>query len=367
MTHQPRTSNRSRRGVTLGSVTHVPQPRQRAGERRRGVATGGQFTGREVPGVDSDLDDLDSVGVEGEWPRSVVVHGYGEHVVFNTEPVGDDADALVVTTNCEPPDMLLLARKGDAEYWSNGRWWDHPAEVRLWSAEIIRQMLQDGLVSTIDTAAAARDAIHAASSPEYEPWRFTPHVLTGAVAQIRGLRLIQSMAPQSSSWETTFGGHRVENSQHGQDVLLRNRYRGLHDVYAALPQPPWVNGPAGYVTNGHGLDVFVGVNGDLLWRALTETDHHGTSVLKAAMGFRRDVTTEDEMICAAALYDETAQYQLTTGLLDGVDTYRHETTRLRALNVFRYGLNPEDGDSRWTAEQQNRIRGFIETVEGLEL
>ena len=143
------------------------------------------------------------------------------------------------------------------------------------------------------------------------------HVLTGAVAQLRGLRLIQSMTP-STGWDTMFGGNWLTN----QLPMFRGCFDETLRVYRVLAQPPWTDtepwGPqpvAGHATTSEGDDVFVGEHADLLWRALTETDYYGLSPLKAGGSVSTDAAAAD-LIAGAVLYDQTAATQLTHGLFD---------------------------------------------------
>ena len=110
---------------------------------------------------------------------------------------------------------------------------------------------------------------------------------------------------------------------------------------------------------------------DLLWRALTETDQHGSSPLKTWLrnryGYHTLTGDANEMVAAAVLYDDTAERQLTHGLFDGVpDPEVRHWLRLNALKTFNEALNPPGGECRWTSEQQTRISGFVETVDALE-
>ena len=205
----------------------------------------------------------------------------------------------------------------------------------------------------------------AVSDPHEQVWRNSPHVLTGVVAQLRGLRLIQSMAPDQSN-ASTLGGYRIPETT---GVLVGDRYDDVLAVYNRLPQPPWEDGVAwgpqpiaGHATTINGHDVFVGEKSDLLWRALTETDHGVPSPLQHAVMWR--VNEGQGMFTAAALYDETAEHQLTHGLLDDVHPLQQHQKRTAALDVFNAALNPPL-DKNWTSEQQQRIAGFIKTIETL--
>ena len=71
------------------------------------------------------------------------------------------------------------------------------------------------------------------------------------------------------------------------------------------------------------------------------------------------------MIVAAVLYDETAQYQLTHGLFDGVALDDRVGIQHAALVAFDESLNQTDSECRWTSAQQHKLRGFIDLVEAL--
>ena len=113
---------------------------------------------------------------------------------------------------------------------------------------------------------------------------------------------------------------------------------------------PWPTSVVEYATNQHpepgyatladGGEVFVGENGDLLWRALTETTLSGLSPLKAGLRRWEQSNIEKEMIVAAAVYDETAAYQLTHGLFEGVasdDRAHVHKTVLMSLMFGQHG------------------------------
>ena len=55
---------------------------------------------------------------------------------------------MTVTVDCDPPDMMLLARKGDTRYWSANNWSQHYEDRQLWSVDITRRMLEEGFVAT---------------------------------------------------------------------------------------------------------------------------------------------------------------------------------------------------------------------------
>ena len=112
---------------------------------------------------------------------------------------------------------------------------------------------------------------------------------------------------------------------------------------------------------------------------VTETDRFGMSPLKQAVlsPNTRGVAGvhQSEVIVAAALYDETAEQQLTTELFEGVGATNRDMMRTNMLKVFGEALNTSqfettaghhrDGTCLWDQPQQNRIRGFIDLVEAL--
>ena len=301
-----------------------------------------------------------------------------------TRVVAEDG-VVTVTTDCDDPTMMMLARKGDGDYWSGDTWVKNRKERRMWAAEITRRMLEEGLISTglhrTGGVSATRAAMSAASTtgnrdrlaPAGMKWDGGPDALTAVVAQIRGLRLIQSMAP-AEGWETKLGGHTIPLFTQS---LLSDCFTTVDRTYRLLRRPPWDDdvewGPqlvAGHATNRGGdgavaIRVFVGEQGDLVWRALTETDNYGMSPLTGSVCQRFDVLNpaSKDMIVAAVLYDETAEQQLTTGLFDVTSVQHRRIIRERMLGLFDDALTPL---CQWTPEQQERLRGFIEVVETLE-
>ena len=361
------------------------QPRIPAGARHGDVSAAGRFTHKTVPDVKADDlgfndDDSGAVGVCNDWDRRAVRVG-NSRVVFN-RVVGTDNDGntvTAITTDCDPPDMLLLARKGDVDYWSEDNWRKNHNDRKLWCADIAVNMLREGLISTGHETGVdgLRSVVSATNSVNSLPrWGF--HVLTSAVAQIRAVRFLQSMTNRSERWRTHFGGTVIPG---GVNVLMRERFEQAFSVYKCLRRPPWTHGMpwgqqdvAGHATTMYDDPMFVGENSDLLWRALTETDHYGMSPLKAGVCNVRNLRQHqhrrlwtNEMVAAAALYDDTAAEQLTTGLFEGVHPGVRAEVRTYVLDAFDEQLNPEDSECRWTPEQQERIRGFAALVERLEL
>ena len=269
---------------------------------------------------------------------------------------------------------MLLATKGDAGYWSDDwsstsetQWFKSNKDCRLWCADITARMLEEGLVATNPDVEGIRAAMRSAGNPlkRREP---TVHTLTAAVAQIRGLRLVQSMAPANHALR--FGGYQIPDRVTG---LLCDKFKEIACVYAWLPKPPWDEttpawGPqevAGHAVDVYGEDIFVGENGDLLWRALTETDHYGRSPLTETLD-HPDLPTSPDLFVAAMLHDECAEYQLTTGLFAAAeDSKRARFCRTRLLSILKEALNPPSGVCYWTPEQQTKLRGFIDIVEAL--
>ena len=350
------------------------QPRQRAGS-----AVGGRWASKQAPDVTNAMVCFNdaAVAAPNDWDRRAV-RIWGLQTTF-TRTV--DSDGVTVTAGCDSPELVLLAYKGDAEYWSDNRtagrkalWSKNNKDRRIWSADITRRMLEEGHVATgYDTGS---DGVYTAMKAACSRQRETcdeRHTFTSALAQIRGLALVQSMAP-AKDWDTKFGGHRLPDRTND---LLKQQFGEVLTTYLSLRQPPWDDGVpwgpqpiAGHATSRLGRDVFVGENGDLMWRALTETDLNGMSPLKAGVIDLPNVPGQQAMVAAAALYDGTAQKQITSGLFDGVDRPRHRAIlRTKMVNVFAGQLNPSGGHIAryWTPEQQDRIRGFIEVIEGLEL
>ena len=357
------------------------QPRQPVGTRRGDVSVAGRWASKPVPGINPEpVGFNDGVVGEPDGCDRFDVQIYGLQTTFTRTVETDETGTKVVsvTTDCDDPTMVLLARKGDAGYWSDG-WGDDVEVCRLWSADICRQMLQEGLVSTWygDGVEPIYTAMTAAINDELQNDRFGKHVFTYVIAQLRGLRLLQSMAP-ADGWDTKFADRAIPISVTG---LFDDRFEDMLRVYAALPSPPWdTTGPphtlrlgprvAGQATTYDSAEVFVGENGDLVWRAVTETEQGGLSPLKVGILHRDPINNSDaagRMCVAAVLYDELAEKQLTSDLFVGIEPVSNRrVVRECTLQTFADALNPTEGECRWTPEQQHRIRGFIKTVEGLE-
>ena len=341
----------------------TPQPpRLKAGTCKDGTAVGGQWTSKTVPAVKEDPfniagDTPGTVGDRDEWAERTA-ELWGLSTTF-TRTVNDDG-TVTFTCDCDPPDMMLLARRGDEAYWYGDTWANHNEDRRLWCADIAVNMLNEGYVA--DTASGGAEGIEtvmtAAGSLHEDRWEL-PYKLTAVVAQIRGLRLIQSMAPKSTSWATELGGYDIPKNT---SALLMSCFNDTDFVYQTLlHRPPLGDGEdwgpqevAGHATTNTAA-VFVGEHGDLLWRALAENDLHGMSPLKTVLTQPQTFTTTNHLIAAAVLYDETAEQQLTTGLFDGVALDEQWIVQDRVLEIFRYALTPYIQRS-WTNRRHGASR-----------
>ena len=354
--------------------------RQRAGSRQGDKSTGGWFASKTAPSVN----DTDQVGFNTEpgaarrnWDsRTVKLWGLKTTFSRTVEHSRDGEDVVVVTSDCDPPDLVLLAKKGDPKYWNGDTWSKDHKTRRVWCADIARQMLEAGLVAT-DNTIGIRDVMLAAGSRTHRR-NVAEHTLSAAVAQIRGLRMLQSMAP-TTGWVTSFGGCVLPRMSF---AVLQHLFDDVLEVYERLLQPPWEPdgvawGPqpvAGHATTIDGAPMFVGEHSDLLWRALTETDGHGMSPLKHALISTHgdNHPAKQRMLVAAVLHDDTAASMLTTDLFEGLQpshqsaaqlTARQSTARREVLAAFNVALNAGTGHKHWTVEQQTRIRGLIDVVE----
>ena len=356
-------------------------PRLPAGAANHRSLIGGRFTHKPVPditnsnpvGFNNDGDAV--VGPMCDWDqRTVTVRGLQTTFTRTVNKNG----MVTVTTDCDPPDMLLLAKKGDASYWCDdvytdqpGLWSADPKDRQLWCADIVRRMLEEGLVATRNEPdnTGLFKAMVAAGSRNPQTGDTYTHALTETVAQIRGLRLIESMSP-ADGIGTQLGGWDIPDETF--DLLLSHVGRALL-IYDSLPRPPWgddvpwgAQTVAGHATRSDGDDCFVGEKGDLLWRALTETTTTGLSPLKAAMQDRYFLDADGkEMVAAAVLYDETAAAQLTTGLFTGFDESKHRTLQVNTLDLLAAAADPHSGQSRWNNKQRSELHGFMRVVDGL--
>ena len=359
------------------------QPRHQAGARRSGEPAGGRWATKTVPTIKASSlgfhNTAAGIGPPNDWTELDVVLFCDTKTRFQrtveTDANGDQVVSVV--SDCDPPDVLLLARKGDAVYWSGDNWTKHGHDRRTWAAGIAVNMLQEGLIATgydqsgYDNVGVPA-AMYAAASTDDRAYdiHHVQHVLTKCVAQLRGLRLIESMRPPDAR-DTTLGKYAIPADTR---TLLASCFYDTYDMYGRLPRPPWDNsggvpwGPqpiAGHAVDAGGYDIFVGEHGDLLWRALTETAASGLSPIKEAFG-RFGSPLMSDMVCAAALYDETAEKQLTTGLFDGVEPENRGFLQTNLFRVFNQQLNLDPDKCRWTVEQQDRIAGFINVIDGLE-
>ena len=329
-------------------------------------STGGQYAGKEVPDIDTDTVGFVAVNTTS-WDQ-LAVNVLGLRTVFtrNVETDSDGTEVVTIKSDCDDPSLLLLAKKGDVDYWSRQVWSADNTNRRIWAADICVSMLQEGLIDTAEQPtgmpSGVETAMIAASSQASHYSSTGSQPLTAAVAQIRGLRLLQSMAGDSPDWGTWLGGYYLPLAA---SDLLRERFHDVHVAYKSLPPPPWGPQPVSHATTSAGTELFVGEQGDLLWRALTETDLHELSPVKEVLSRRRWDLARSEMVTAAALYDNKAAQQLTTDLFAGVTVDKRETIRTATRDSFAEQLNPRTGDSRWTVTQQEQIRGFIETVDAL--
>ena len=381
------------------------QPRQPLGARQDDVSLAGRYTHKTVPTINdselelelgTDIDPVSAVGPPNDWTNRTVVVLNWTTTFARTVGTNDDGSVVVtVTSDCDPPDMRLLARKGDIGYWSGVMYSDeHREDRQAWFADIACRMLEEGLVATADSdndegiKMVMRGIVSIGGIAPTA--KRTPHVLTAVVAQIRGLRLLQSIT------DTPLPSFDLRSDVNS---FLRERFDDVLAVYKHLPKPPWNDTKpagvpwgsqpiAGHATIDDGKAMFVGENSDLLWRALTEPTHNAMSPLKAAVMSYPYAPWHTEMIVAAALHDETAAEQLTTGLFDGIEPKYRQETRTRLLNIFALALDPShdlqtgsgyaaahrrhsiesNSDARcFTAEQQTRICGFMDMIETLEL
>ena len=347
------------------------QPRRPAGSRAGGKPTGGRFAVKTRPDI------TDSVGFATtivdpdepyDWHKICVFNSSGAQTVF-TRTVADDG-TVTVETDTDDPTLLLLARKGDADYWSGETWWTDSGTCRVWAADITARMIEEGLVATgyDDDDMALREVMDAASSgaPSADPtaprWAVNRRwVITVIIAQIRGLKLLQSMRP-NRALSTRFGGYRIPVDV---PLLLYARFDDLISLYRTLPDPPWnnavFNAEDGYATDSHGDKVFVGEQGDLVWRALTEQDNDGQSPLRYSVAHGRVLDTQRDIVAAAMLHDKQAEHQLTTGLFDNwhESATKREDLQREVLDCLNSALDDLVFSPRWSPEQHNKLRGFV--------
>ena len=371
----------------LRHMTPLSQRRQPVGTRHDNEPAGGRWVSKTVPDIDNQQPGFDTdtfaIGAPRDWGTRTV-HVEDSEVVFTrTVETSDEGNQVtVITSGCDDPALMLLARKDDSHYWNGDGWRKDHETCRTWCADIALTMLREGLVSTEPNPVRDGLSVVMSAASEQPTTVSDPHnALTTAVAQIRGLRLLQSMAP-ADGWVTKLGGYAMP---HGISVLLRHRFDDIVHTYMSLHRPPWGDtsppgvpwGPqlvAGHAATLYGESVFVGEHSDLMWRALTETTQRGRSPLKEGLRQKlndrlvRDVNKREfrELVVAAALYDDTAAIQLTTGLFVGVSPSDRETVHSTVLGAFASQLPGEATQCQWTEQQQDQIQGFIDVVEGLE-
>ena len=230
----------------------MTQPRLPAGTRHGGVAGGGRYTNKDAPTIKTDSlgfdDTAAGIGPSNNWTELDVVLFCDTKTRFRrtVETDSDGNQVVSVESDCDPADMLLLARKGDADYWSGDNWTKHGHDRRTWAAGIAVDMLSEGLIATryddgdaalYDTqAAGVHAAMNAAASTDdrsgYDT-QHVQHVLTRCVAQIRGLRLIESMRP-SDARDTTLGIYGIPRDTR---ELLASCFYDTYDMYGRLTRP----------------------------------------------------------------------------------------------------------------------------------
>ena len=350
------------------------QPRRPAGSRQGGKPAGGRFAAKTRPDITNSVGFTTTVDDPDEpcdWHKICVFNSPGAQTVF-TRTVADDG-TVAVETDTDDPTLLLLARKGDPEYWSGETWYKDSGTSRVWAADITARMIEEGLVATgyDDDDIALREVMDAASSRGAPPSRKTGarrRALTVIIAQIRGLRLLQSMRP-NRALSTIFGGYQIPADA---EPLLYARFDDLISLFRTLPEPPWNNAvfdaEDGYATDVHGNEVFVGEHADLLWRALTEQDNDGQSPLRYGVAHGTILDAQRVMVAAAVLHDKQAEHQLTTGLFDNWHESPTERAKLQeqVLGYLNDAFNDLVFSPRWSPEQHNKLRGFVETVEALQ-
>ena len=105
------------------------------------------------------------VGAPCDW-ASRTVELWGIQTTFTREVNADGT--VTVTADCDPPDMMLLARKGDRDYWKRDKWTRSPQRrPDVDRGDLHDGCLQEGFVATgyDDNNAGIQTAIWVASSP----------------------------------------------------------------------------------------------------------------------------------------------------------------------------------------------------------
>ena len=357
-------------------MTTTQQPRRPVGAHRSGEPAGGQFTNKTTPTIkNSDVGfNTDVVLEPSDWTKRTARVGRLRTVFTRTVDTDNEHNTVTsIESDRDDRTLILLARKGDPKYWNGNTWAKDHATRRMWCADIAVQMLREGLVDTSygNGSDGIQTAMTQAAQQTKRSKKWDPHCLTGTVAQIRGLRLLQSMAP-AEGWDTKLAGLMLPWRTRD---LLWECFSTARRVCEMLPQPPWGDAEpwgqqrtAGHTEHRSGNELFVGENGDLIWKALTETDYNGWSPAKEALCCNGESLSVRQIVAGAVLYDETAQQQLTHGLFAGAERFcwRRVALRTQTLAAFNEALQPYHGDCRWSDEQQARIRGFIDVIEALE-
>ena len=224
------------------------QPRRPAGTRTADVSEGGRWASKPSAGLQRRRRRFSAL----RWVRSVTwatrtVEYWGMQTTFtrNVETTNGGGKVVTINSDCDDPTVLLLARKGDPQYWNGDTWANRHEDCLVWCVDIACRMLNEGLIATgydsNDEAIAA--AMSAASNPNRtQPYRFVvdedrlaaTHTLTETVAQIRGLRLLQSMAP-TERWSTRLGAYDIPQQNTVVAVESRRRCRRGVPTVASPP------------------------------------------------------------------------------------------------------------------------------------
>ena len=130
------------------------QPRQPAGARQNGETVAGRWASKTVPDVNDEplgfnTDTDAAIGPPHDWAKRVVRVGNARAVFHRTGQTDTDGNKVTtITTDCDDPTLLLLARKGDVAYWSGDTWKKSYNDRRTWAADIAVNMLREGHVAT---------------------------------------------------------------------------------------------------------------------------------------------------------------------------------------------------------------------------
>ena len=336
------------------------QPRRPAG-----TTTGGQFTINTAPTFDGQPQFVNQPETCSE---SWSVEYDGTETTFTRHPDGS------VTSNVDDPSLWMLAHKGDRTYWHEDRWRKNPDDLRAWSSELVAGMLQDGLVPVVDeTNTQCVDGVSAvmhAATDQPQPLRGV-YALCESVAKIRALRFVQSMMPQPGMpcW-LDIGGWRIPAGTYG---FLQERVHDVRSVFSTLPRNVWSTGGDGFVTDSD--TVFVGPGGDLLWRALTETDFYGQSPLMSVLRQDSGSLSRSEslrrgsakvMVAAGVLCDSVMRQQVTVDVVRGLEPQRRVAVQNRVVECLTGGLS-HNGGRLWDPSQKASLTEIIADLEASEL